>query len=125
MRRNGSLHFIPSPSCFISSYFHFAAECCSCQQKGTPLLIALLMRLIITIFFVTLISSIMGFWIFLFNYSATLYTWEHILMVQPLPLLSLKLPHLLTMIYWVQSWEGIYEMRENHYIKLSFLSYLI
>lgn len=33
-QKNGWLHFISSPFCFISSYFHFVAEGCSCQQRG-------------------------------------------------------------------------------------------
>jgi len=42
----------------------------------------------------------------IFCIRPTLYTWENTLMVQILHFVILIQPQILTMIYWLQSWEG-------------------
>ena len=47
-----------------------------------------------------------------------LYTWENTLMVQLLPFVILSQPQILTIIYWFQSWEGIYRIFFHWFIQV-------
>ncbi|TKY65279.1 serine-type endopeptidase [Spatholobus suberectus] len=73
-------------------------------------------------YFHRLVSSFLIFTLFLnavhASKSATLYTWEHILTVLCLHLLTLKLPHILIMIYWVQSWEAMKRPKKQLFIHI-------
>lgn len=129
---NGSFNLIPSPSGLIFSFFSFSAECCSGQQKGRPVLLYNCSSFAFFVLNLPLwnwddLMNLIGLWLYIFYYlfSVTLYTWEHIIMVQHLPLVILKLPHLLIMIYWVQSWEGIYKMRKNQFFCHIFLNFVL